>query len=353
MEAQARLHCESDRSYMQIGTRRSSSSSSTNIRRRGMKRGSVMKAAAALGCFFATSSTTTTVQGFVLPSHSHSRRRDAPSGLTPGVGPSGSNINSKALLPLSRHQTPLLHQRLPFSSPSSSLLRRSASPQEQAEDSSSNGASEDAPLPSSLRQEIKDKLKSLFGAMSNMMVPEEEEKMLKNVASSLSKTKGGAGGPSLMTEVKTSTTTSLLDIGMNPCEHAVTPVTNDAACVDHKLKSTAASASSSYVPKTTTATAAALGQVPEPVNENIARISEYVPNTWLAICHSASLKPKELKKVYVDDKPICLFRTSTGEVKAISDICLHRYVFLFWVGIGRLLARVCLYTEDGSLNRMT
>lgn len=93
-----------------------------------------------------------------------------------------------------------------------------------------------------------------------------------------------------------------------------------------------------------------LTKVPEPVNENIARIGERIPNAWLGVCHSADLPAKGLKKIIVDDKPICLFRISTGEVRAISDICLHRAAALSdgWLEDDLVVCPYHAYKFDGD-----
>jgi hypothetical protein len=61
-----------------------------------------------------------------------------------------------------------------------------------------------------------------------------------------------------------------------------------------------------------------LGKVPDAVNENIARVSENVPNAWLAVSHTDDLKPGGLKRIWVDDQPIALFRLATGEVRPLT-----------------------------------
>lgn len=91
-------------------------------------------------------------------------------------------------------------------------------------------------------------------------------------------------------------------------------------------------------------------KVPEPVNENIARIGERIPNAWLGVCHSDDLGPKGLKKIIVDDKPICLFRIPSGEVRAISDICLHRAAALSdgWLDGDMVVCPYHAYKFDGD-----
>lgn len=49
-----------------------------------------------------------------------------------------------------------------------------------------------------------------------------------------------------------------------------------------------------------------------------------LPNLWLAVAHSSSVKPGEVKKVQVDGIPIALWRSAAGELSAISDVCIHR-----------------------------
>lgn len=49
-----------------------------------------------------------------------------------------------------------------------------------------------------------------------------------------------------------------------------------------------------------------------------------VPNLWLAVAHSSTVKSGEVKKVEVDGVPIALWRTATGDVSARSDVCPHR-----------------------------
>ncbi|CAN0321784.1 unnamed protein product, partial [Hapterophycus canaliculatus] len=67
-----------------------------------------------------------------------------------------------------------------------------------------------------------------------------------------------------------------------------------------------------------------------------------VPNLWLAVAHSASVKVGEVKKVVVDGVPIALWRTAVGAVAAQSDVCIHRGASLArgWVTNDRL---VCPY----------
>lgn len=49
-----------------------------------------------------------------------------------------------------------------------------------------------------------------------------------------------------------------------------------------------------------------------------------VPNLWLAVAHSSSVKAGEVKKVEVDGVPIALWRSVTGALSAVSDVCIHR-----------------------------
>jgi hypothetical protein len=209
-----------------------------------------------------------------------------------------------------------------------------------------------------LRAEIRDKLQGLFGAMAGTVLGAGEDGAEggegggsgSNAAASLSRTKGGAGGagvqtrpvPAVKAEAPASTTFSFKELADAPCEHAVVmnPYSGAAAASSVDVKATgpmakaaasSASASLASGPPSPGA-AAALGKAPEPVNENIARISESVPNAWLAVCHGKDLKKGELKKIVVDDKPVCIFRDSTGAVRAISDICLHRCVGGYMLG---------------------
>ena len=64
-----------------------------------------------------------------------------------------------------------------------------------------------------------------------------------------------------------------------------------------------------------------------------------VPNLWLAVAHSSTVKAGEVKKVEVDGVPIALWRTATGEVSAQSDVCIHRGASLArgWVANDRLV----------------
>lgn len=64
-----------------------------------------------------------------------------------------------------------------------------------------------------------------------------------------------------------------------------------------------------------------------------------VPNLWLAVAHSASVKAGEVKKVVVDGVPIALWRTALGAVAAQSDVCIHRGASLArgWVTNDRLV----------------
>jgi len=167
----------------------------------------------------------------------------------------------------------------------------------------------------------------------------------------LAKTKGGASGrgrSSVITPGSPSTTTVSFLEPRTPAELAAAALTTP--CDSALPTLTPPSSSSSRRPPSLSATDAALGKVPEPVNENIARISTKVPNTWLAVCHSADLKKKELKKIWVDEKPICLFRSSSGEVKAISDICLHRAAALSdgWLDGDLVVCPYHAYKFDGE-----
>eukprot|EP00903_Cladosiphon_okamuranus_P007084 g6884.t1 len=67
-----------------------------------------------------------------------------------------------------------------------------------------------------------------------------------------------------------------------------------------------------------------------------------VPNLWLAVAHSSSLKAGEVKKVEVDGVPIALWRTALGDISAQSDVCIHRGASLArgWIANNRL---VCPY----------
>lgn len=64
-----------------------------------------------------------------------------------------------------------------------------------------------------------------------------------------------------------------------------------------------------------------------------------VPNLWLAVAHSSSLKVGEVKKVEVDGVPIALWRTAMGGVSAQSDVCIHRGASLArgWISNDRLV----------------
>lgn len=64
-----------------------------------------------------------------------------------------------------------------------------------------------------------------------------------------------------------------------------------------------------------------------------------VPNLWLAVAHSSSLKAGEVKKVEVDGVPIALWRTAMGDISAQSDVCIHRGASLArgWIANNRLV----------------
>lgn len=64
-----------------------------------------------------------------------------------------------------------------------------------------------------------------------------------------------------------------------------------------------------------------------------------VPNLWLAVAHSSSVKAGEVKKVVVDGVPIALWRTAMGGVSAQSDVCIHRGASLArgWIANDRLV----------------
>ncbi|KAG5183593.1 hypothetical protein JKP88DRAFT_277604 [Tribonema minus] len=77
--------------------------------------------------------------------------------------------------------------------------------------------------------------------------------------------------------------------------------------------------------------------------------TDSVPNLWLAVGHMSSLKGKKVLKVTVDGKPIAIWRTSTGELKAISDICIHRGASLAkgWLHQDRLVCPYHGFEFDG------
>ncbi|CAN0169522.1 unnamed protein product, partial [Laminaria digitata] len=67
--------------------------------------------------------------------------------------------------------------------------------------------------------------------------------------------------------------------------------------------------------------------------------STRVPNLWLAVAHSSSLKAGKAIKVEVDGVPIALWRSAAGSVSAMSDVCIHRGASLArgWVATDRLV----------------
>ena len=67
--------------------------------------------------------------------------------------------------------------------------------------------------------------------------------------------------------------------------------------------------------------------------------STRVPNLWLAVAHSSSLKAGKATKVEVDGVPIALWRNAAGSVSAMSDVCIHRGASLArgWVAADRLV----------------
>lgn len=75
-----------------------------------------------------------------------------------------------------------------------------------------------------------------------------------------------------------------------------------------------------------------------------------VPNLWLAVAHSSDLKAGEVKKVEVDGIPLSLWRSATGEVSAISDVCIHRGASLSrgWVSVDRLVCP-CESSESSNM----
>ncbi|TFJ87048.1 hypothetical protein NSK_001382 [Nannochloropsis salina CCMP1776] len=207
----------------------------------------------------------------------------------------------------------------------------------------------------SLHDEILTKFKSLFEGIASIDSHADsthEEAVATLAATALAKTKGGAGGrggSSLVTLGSPSTTTVSFPDQSRAADVAAAAL--QSPCDSALPAAVAKSSSSSPSPSTSlSASDVALGKVPEPVNENIARISGKVPNTWLAVCHSSSLKKKELKKIWVDDKPICLFRAASGEVKAISDICLHRAAALSdgWLDGDLVVCPYHAYKFDGE-----
>ncbi|CAM9567154.1 unnamed protein product, partial [Discosporangium mesarthrocarpum] len=74
-----------------------------------------------------------------------------------------------------------------------------------------------------------------------------------------------------------------------------------------------------------------------------------VPNLWLPVAHSSSVTTKPLK-IEVDGIPIVLWRSPTGEVSAISDVCIHRGASLArgWTSGGRLVCPYHGFEFDGD-----
>lgn len=70
--------------------------------------------------------------------------------------------------------------------------------------------------------------------------------------------------------------------------------------------------------------AAATTTTTRPEKAPIGIDAAQVPNLWLAVAHSSTVKSGEVKKVEVDGVPIALWRTATGDVSAVSDVCVHR-----------------------------
>ena len=64
-----------------------------------------------------------------------------------------------------------------------------------------------------------------------------------------------------------------------------------------------------------------------------------VPNLWMAVAHSSSIKAGEVKKVEVDGVPIALWRSTDGTLSAMSDVCIHRGASLArgWISVDRLV----------------
>lgn len=74
-----------------------------------------------------------------------------------------------------------------------------------------------------------------------------------------------------------------------------------------------------------------------------------IPNLWLAVAHSSSVKAGEVKKVEVDGVPIALWRDATGALSAVSDVCIHRGASLArgWIANDRLVCP-CEFLLQGS-----
>ena len=76
--------------------------------------------------------------------------------------------------------------------------------------------------------------------------------------------------------------------------------------------------------------------------------STRVPNLWLAVAHSSSLKAGKALKVKVDGVPLVLWRGAAGSVSAMSDVCIHRGASLArgWVAADRLVCPCETYVRD-------
>lgn len=140
--------------------------------------------------------------------------------------------------------------------------------------------------------------------------------------------------------------------GSSSVERAAGRGAGTAAADASPFSSSPSSSSSSFPPPPSTFRAAALKSVTEQVQIREQRAAKSapgrapagidpvrVPNLWLAVAHSSSVRSGEVKKVEVDGVPIALWRNAAGDVSAVSDVCIHRGASLSrgWISSDRLI----------------
>jgi len=148
-----------------------------------------------------------------------------------------------------------------------------------------------------MKEAVRTKIYSLFSGMRNDWMPVSSDEVISSpMEPFIPKRKeatNGASNSRVVTEIHLSTTTTATE-SMTPSEIIPPPAIRQQE------------------------------KCPHTINSHIERIPERIPNAWLAVCHSSALPKKGLIKVVIDGTPICLFRTPNGEVRAISDVCVHR-----------------------------
>jgi nitrite reductase/ring-hydroxylating ferredoxin subunit len=75
-------------------------------------------------------------------------------------------------------------------------------------------------------------------------------------------------------------------------------------------------------------------------------------STYTSCTHTSQSQQQQPLKVVVDGKPLALWRTPTGSVQAISDVCIHRGASLSngWVQHDRLVCPYHGFEFEGNGN---